>query len=114
MGGKIFVAYPEEEEKPKEMMLAKKWSRAELDLTQIETDIKQLITMLDNISATGSKYEVDEAKLTVGLTKDENGKVNATIAASFLNLLKGSAGGELSEGISENKLFEIVIKRGSA
>jgi hypothetical protein len=26
MGGKIFVAYPEEKEEPKEMMLAKKWS----------------------------------------------------------------------------------------
>jgi hypothetical protein len=114
MGGKIFVAYPEEEEKPKEMLLARKWSRTELDLTQIETDIKQIIAMLDNISATDSKYKIDEAKLTVGLTKDENGKINATIAASLLNLIKGSVGGELSQEISENKLFEIVIKRSSS
>jgi len=111
MSKKIFVAYPEEEEKPKEMMLAKKWARNEIDLEQVENDLKNLIAIFDHLETNNSKYRVDEAKLTVGVTKDEEGKLHATIAASLLNLIKGTMGGELTQGVSENRLFEITIKR---
>lgn len=111
MSKKIFVAYPEEEEKPKEMMLAKRWNRNEIDLAQVENDLKNLIAIFDHLETDNSKYRVDEAKLTVGVTKDEEGKLHATIAASLLNLIKGTMGGELTQGISENRLFEITIKR---
>ena len=114
MGRKIFVIYPEyeKEEKPEEMLFArKKWIRSEIDLTQTENDLKSLIAMFENLEETGSKYKVDEAKLTVGLIKDEKGSLHASIAASFFSLIKGKISGEISEKVSENKLFEITIKR---
>jgi hypothetical protein len=111
MSKKIFVTYPQEEEKPKEMMFARKWGRDEIDLTQVESDLKSLIVIFDNLEAANSKYKVDEAKLTVGLNKDDEGKLHATIAASFFNLIKGAIGGEIAERVSENRLFEITIKR---
>lgn len=111
---KIFVIYPEEEEKkPVEMMFARKWSRAEVDLTQAENDLKNLIGIFENLEEAGPKYKVDEAKMTVGVIKGADGKLHASIAASFFSLIKGAVGGEISEKISENKLFEITIKRSS-
>jgi seryl-tRNA synthetase len=110
---KIFVIYPEEiKEKPEEMMFARKQlGRTEIDLSQIENDLKNVIAMFENLEGTDSKYGVDEAKLTVGLIKDEEGKLQASIAGGFLSLFKGAIGGEAAEKTSENRLFEIVIKR---
>lgn len=111
-GKKITVIYPEErEEKPREMMFAKKWSQGEIDLSQIEADLKNIIGVFDSLQKGGSKYEVNEAKLTVGLMKGEDDKLHASVAANLLSLIKGSVGGEISETINENKLFEITIKR---
>jgi len=92
-------------------MFARKWVRSEIDLTQTENDLKGLINMFERLEKAGSKYKVDEAKLTVGLVKDEQGKLQASIAASFFSLIKGAVGGEIAEKVSENKLFEITIKR---
>lgn len=114
MKNKIFVIYPEdeEEEKPQKMLYAKKkWVKGEIDLTQTEKDLKSLITMFENLEKTGSKYNVEEAKLTVGLIKDEKGNLHASIGANVLSLVKGKISGEMSEKVSENKLFEIKIKR---
>ena len=112
VSNKIFVIYPEEKkEEPQEMMFARKWTRSEIDLTQTEKDLKGLISMFENLEKTGSKYKVDEAKLTVGLVKDEEGKLHASIAAGFLSFLKGKVGGELAESVSEKRLFEVTIKR---
>ena len=113
MSKKIYVIYPEEvKEKPEEMMFARRQLlRTEIDLTQIENDLKNVIAMFENLEGTDSKYMVDEAKLTVGLIKDEEGKLQASIAAGFLGLIKGVIGGEVAEKTSENRLFEITIKR---
>lgn len=113
MSKKIFVIYPEEvEEKPEEMLFARrKLARTEIDLTQTENDLKNLIAMFQNLEEADSKYRVDEAKLTVGIIKDEEGKLHASVAAGFLSFFKGMIGGEAAEKISENKLFEITIKR---
>lgn len=112
MSKKIFVAYPKEEEKPKEVLLARKeWTREEIDLAGIEAGLKGLIAVFDSLESASSKYRIDEAKLTIGLTKDEDGKLHATITASILNLLKGSVGAEFAQGISENRLVEVTIKR---
>jgi len=110
---KIFVIYPEEmKEKPEEMMFARRQlARTEIDLSQIENDLKNVIAMFENVEGTDSKYRVDEAKLTVGLIKDKEGKLQASIAAGFLSLFKGVIGGEVAEKTSENRLFEITIKR---
>lgn len=114
MSKKIYVIYPEQEEKkPKEMMFARKWSRTEIDLSQIENDLKNLIGIFENLEKAGSKYKVDEAKMTVGVIKSEDGKLHASVAASFFNLIKGAVGGEFSEKLSENRLFEVTIKRSS-
>jgi hypothetical protein len=116
MSRKIFVVYPEqgeeEEEKGKTKLFAKiKWSRTELDLTQVEADLENLILMFESLGKKSAKYSVDEAKLTVGFVKAEKGKLQATISASLINLVKGSVGGEISQDIKENRLFEIKIKR---
>jgi len=114
MSEKIFVIYPEdkEEKEPQKMMFArKKWVRSEIDLGQTEKDLKSLITMFENLEKTDSKYNVDEAKLTVGLIKDEKGLLHASVAASVLSLIKAGISGEISEKVSENRLFEITIKR---
>jgi hypothetical protein len=113
MSKKIFVIYPEEiEEKPQEMMFARtKFVRTEIDLTQTENDLKNLIAMFENLEETDSKYRVDEAKLTVGLIKGEEGKLHASIAASLFSFMKGMIGGEVAKKVGENKLFEVTIKR---
>ena len=113
MSKKIFVIYPEEtREKTQEMIFARtQLVRAEIDLAQTEKDLKNLIAMFENIEGPDSKYKIDEAKLTVGLTKDEEGKLQASVAAGFFSFVKGLVGGEVGERISENKLFEITIKR---
>lgn len=113
MSKEIFVIYPEEVmEKPREMIFARrKLVRTAIDLTQTEKDLKNLITMFESLEEADSKYRVDEAKLTVGLIKDEEGKLHASIAAGFLSFIKGMIGGEIAEKVSENRLFEITIKR---
>lgn len=115
MGRKIFVTYPEEikeEEKEETKLFAKRvWLRSPLDLTQIEIDLKNLISMFESLEKSSTNYKIDEAKLTVGWTKDEKGQLHATVSASLINLIKGSIGREISEGISENRLFEVRIKR---
>lgn len=116
MSRKIFVIYPEEEEeKPQEMIFArKKMVRGEINLAQTENDLKSLIAMFEDLEKKDSKYRVDEAKMTVGLIKDEEGGLHASIAASFFSLIKGKISGEISEKVSENKLFEITIKRSTS
>jgi len=113
MSKKIFVIYPEEvKEKPQEMMFARtELVRTEIDLTQTENDLKNLIAMFEGLEGNDTKYRVDEAKLTVGLIKGEDGKLQASVAAGFFSFIRGSIGGEVAEKISENKLFEITIKR---
>ncbi len=55
-------------------------------------------------------YCVDEAKLTVGVIKDESGKLKAGIAAKFF-FFSGEAGGEKTQRLISRQLIEVTIKR---
>jgi hypothetical protein len=114
----ISISYPEEATEKDEvgeaktkLFAAKQWVKGDIDLSPVESDIKNLIAMFEAIEEKSKKYSIDEAKLTVGYVKDQEGKLHASISASILNFFKGSAESEVGSSLSENKLFEIIIKR---
>ena len=110
----LTIVYPERVKSPKSDILAAKteWKAQEIDFSSIENDIKKLMTMFDNLGSATSKYEVNEAKFSVGFGKDTEGNIQIGISAKIIPLLFSTeAGGKVESSRSENQLFEIVIKK---
>jgi hypothetical protein len=114
MKNTLTIVYPEQARPQKRRILAAKmeWKAEEIDFSPIENDIRKLMTMFDNLGSSTSKYEVNEAKLSVGFGKDIEGNIQIGISAKIIPFLfSAEAGGKVESNRSENQLFEIVIKK---
>jgi len=78
--------------------------------TGVKQDLSQLISIFEELEKNNENYCVDEAKLTVGVIKDEGGKLKAGIAARLL-FLSGEAGGEQTQRLISRQLIEVTIRR---
>ena len=78
---------------------------------ELEDDLKQLIGIFENLESVSKKYVVDEAKTTIGVAMDKQGKVHLGFSAKILALIGIEAGTEKGTKHSSNELIEITIKR---
>ena len=104
--------YPKRTEKVPQVLAAKSELIAgRIDLKSLETDLQSLMKTLENLEAEETKYVVGEVKLKVGITEDSDGKMHVGFVASALNFLRGEVSAEIGEKLSQDQLFEIVIRR---
>ena len=114
MTNEIVVIYPDTAKSEPRILAAKReWVPGKVDLTPLEADLKNLIALFEKLETTGSRYEVGEAKVTVGMAKDSEGKIHLGISAKVLHLLTGEVSTEFGQAKSENQLLEITIRRKS-
>ena len=115
MDNTITVVYPQPSKpsKKKEGILAARteWRAQGIDFSPIENDLRKLITMFDNLSKGDSKYEVNEARLSVGFGRNTNGDIQVGISAKIFPFFSAEGGGKVESSRSENQLFEIVVKK---
>jgi len=78
---------------------------------ELEDDLKQLIGVFENLESVSKNYVIDEAKTTIGVAMDKQGKVHLGFSAKILALFGIEAGTEKGTKHSSNELIEITIKR---
>ena len=85
--------------------------REDLDLSSVETDLKDLLSVLENATEESKSYSIDEVKLTIGVSKDKEGKLKAGLWAQMATVFKVGAEVELANASNTNRLIELTIKR---
>lgn len=115
MENTITIVYPQpiKPSRKKGRILAARteWSAQGVDFSPIEDDLKRLMTMFDHLSNADSKYEVNEARLSVGFGKNTDGNIQVGISAKIFPFFSAEGGGKFESSRSENQLFEIVVKK---
>lgn len=83
----------------------------ELPLDETKRVLKQLLSIFESLETVSESYCVDEAKTTVGIMRDEYGKLRAGLSAKILDLIGIEVGGKKGRRRTVNELLEITIKR---
>lgn len=78
---------------------------------ELEDDLKQLMGVFESLESVSKNYVIDEAKTTIGVAIDKEGKVHLGFSAKILALFGIEAGAEKGTKHSSNELIEIKIKR---
>ena len=113
MSKKSYIIYPEiEEEKTAEMMGSKRVQKVgEISFDDLEKQLIYLVNVLDSVDSTSKNYAIDEVNLTVGWAKESSGDIKIGLSAKIFSIIDGKAEGKLAQGITENQLFTLKIKR---
>lgn len=97
---------------PEVMPARQSWSPpAEISLEALEKALRDLLSMFNRLDSEGGNFQIDETKVTVGATKDNNGNIKLGLSAKILGLLSGEGSAQIEQSRAENQLFEIRIKR---
>lgn len=99
------VGYVGTKQKPKLL------EREQLDLSQVEEDLRNLVGTLERATEASKLYAVEEVKVTVGVVVDAHGKVKAGLAANIAGLFTAEASGEGGKSRKSSQLLELIIRR---
>jgi hypothetical protein len=113
MKNTITVIYPIPGKKRKQKVLAARqsWEPESIDISTLKDELVPLLKMLDELDEAVTRFSIDEAKVSVGLAKDAQGKLHVGISAKVLQLVGAELSGELGSTRSENQLLELTIRR---